>query len=605
MPTKNRKLVGAFLLSFSFWINGLSFIMPQASFAGDAKNSDLKALGTQACSATGVPGPEIDQELSAVADKVRESGALVCEKKYVEATKTLREAADKLPKSPLLAYWLGDLNYMQSKYEEALTNYANAEKLIAQQKGTMTEEGKALNLATLRGQTACLLRLKKYPEALISSRNASELTKEIFGGGDINYGWSLLTLSETLQKTGNQAESQKVFSHSIWIFRRVNFDRLIAEYKIKSGTGVESDAKRETLRQRSWKAMFGTTNHKNMPTDLMDERLNPVTTFCKADVGLPNGLSLHTEAPGWVWANPEQPPAGLIICVHGLGLHHRSFDSFAKEMTKYGFIVIAFDVRGFGSYISSQGQEKLDLSACVDDLFQVTKELRKDYQDLPIFMLGESMGGAIALRFAALHPELLDGIVCSVPAGKRYKAGTTALTVALHLVSDPNKPFAIGKHVVEQASSQTSIRNRWENDPSSRLDLSAKELVQFQKFMNQNTEFAKKITHMPVILFQGDEDRLVKKKATYDLFNALASKQKTLVIVGGAEHLIFEAPKFKSDITYGVIGWLQSHGQQCEFNPAEALKNKAKADANKAKADAKNSSGDKTNKSGKKKSNAS
>lgn len=604
MPTKDRKLVGALLLSLSLSLNGLSFIFPQASFAGDAKNSDLKALGTQACAASGVPAAEIDPELSAVADKVKESGALVCEKKYIEATKALKDAADKLPKSTLLAYWLGDLNYMQSKYEEALTHYANAENLIANQKGTLTDQGKALKLATLRGQTACFLRLKRYSEALGTSRAANDLTKEIFGAGDINYGWSLFTLSEALQRTGNLAESQKVFSHSIWIFRRVNFERLLAEYKIKNGKNIDSDPKQETLRQRSWKAMFGTTNNKNMPDDLMDERPNPVTTFCKTDVGLPNGLSLHTEAPGWVWANPEQPPAGLIICVHGLGLHHRSFDSFAKEMTKYGFVVIAFDVRGFGSYISSQGQEKLDLNACVEDLHLVTKELRNDYQDLPIFMLGESMGGAIALRFAALHPELLDGIVCSVPAGKRYKAGTTALTVALHLVSDPNKPFAIGKHVVEQASSQASIRNRWENDPSSRLDLSAKELIQFQKFMNQNTEYAKKITHTPVILFQGDEDRLVKKKATYDLFNALASKQKTLVIVGGAEHLIFEAPKFKSDITYGVIGWLQSHGQQCEFNPAEALKNKAKADANKAKASAKTGSSDKTNKSGKKKANA-
>lgn len=604
MPTKNRFLAGATLLSLS--LSGVNFLMPQASFAGDVKNSDLKAVGTQACAATGIPKIEVDAELESVDDKVRESGTFVCEKKYLEATKSLKEAADKLPKSTLLAYWLGDLNYMQSKYEEALTCYANAENLIANQKGTLTPEGKALKLATLRGQTACFLRLKKYPEALATSRTANDLTKEIFGAGDINYGWSLFTLSEALQKTGNQAESQKVFAHAIWIFRRVNFDRLIAEYKIKNGKNIESDPKLETLRQRSWKAMFGTTNNKNMPSDLMDEKINPVTTFCKTDVGLPNGLSTHTEAPGWVWANPELPPSGLILCVHGLGLHHRSFDSFAKEMTKYGFVVIAFDVRGFGSYISNQGQEKLDLNACVDDLFQVTKELRNDYQDLPIFMLGESMGGAIALRFAALHPELLDGIVCSVPAGKRYKAGTTALTVALHLVSDPNKPFAIGKHVVAQASSQASIRSRWENDPSSRLDLSAKELVQFQKFMNQNTEFAKKITHTPVLLFQGDEDRLVKKKATYDLFNALASKQKTLVIVGGAEHLIFEAPKFKSDITYGVIGWLQSHGEQCEFNPAEALKNKAKSDANKAKSDAKKIKDDsKTDKIEKKKTSAS
>ena len=78
MPTKNRFLAGATLLSLS--LSGVNFLMPQASFAGDVKNSDLKAVGTQACAATGIPKIEVDAELESVADKVRESGTFVCEK---------------------------------------------------------------------------------------------------------------------------------------------------------------------------------------------------------------------------------------------------------------------------------------------------------------------------------------------------------------------------------------------------------------------------------------------------------------------------------------------------------------------------------------------
>ena len=59
-------------------------------------------------------------------------------------------------------------------------------------------------------------------------------------------------------------------------------------------------------------------------------------------------------------------------------------------------------------------------------------------------------------------------------------------------------------------------------------------------------------------------------------------------------------------LTAVFIGWLQSHGEQCEFNPAEALKNKAKSDANKAKSDAKKIKDDsKTDKIEKKKTSAS
>jgi alpha-beta hydrolase superfamily lysophospholipase len=60
-----------------------------------------------------------------------------------------------------------------------------------------------------------------------------------------------------------------------------------------------------------------------------------------------------------------------------------------------------------------------------------------------------------------------------------------------------------------------------------------------------------------------------KKTGTYDLFEAIATKQKTLVVIGGAEHLIFEASQFKDDITTGVTGWLKAHGARCEYVPEE------------------------------------
>ncbi len=62
----------------------------------------------------------------------------------------------------------------------------------------------------------------------------------------------------------------------------------------------------------------------------------------------------EVDPPGWVWLDPTQELKGIIVCVHGLGLTARSFDSFAKQIIESGYSVIAFNVRGFGSYISSK-----------------------------------------------------------------------------------------------------------------------------------------------------------------------------------------------------------------------------------------------------------
>lgn len=85
--------------------------------------------------------------------------------------------------------------------------------------------------------------------------------------------------------------------------------------------------------------------------------------------------------------------------------------------------------------------------------------------------------------------------------------------------------------------------------------------MRFDSFMDHTTTSARAIKTTPVILFQGDDDRLVKKEGTLRLFEELSTPEKTLVLLGKTEHLIFEAGQFKDDITIGVLGWMRSHSK--------------------------------------------
>ncbi len=345
---------------------------------------------------------------------------------------------------------------------------------------------------------------KYYDELYRFSRN-------FYGPDDIETGWAILQVSLALEKLKRPEEAKKCYDRSIWIFRDTNAKRIFADYVKEKEGKVSPD-----VVPRIIAGCFGASAGQVVP-DPIDANNSSYSSRVSAT---PNRVLSpwrrqfkQSDAPGYVWMDPDVPTRFVIVCVHGLGLHHRSFESFAKRVAREGVITVAFDVRGFGTFVDASGLEKISMNECVQDLKQVTARLRADYAKFPLFILGESMGGAIALRVVAEAPELVNGLICSVPSGARHNSLGTALKVGTELFFDKTRPMEVGKSVVNQATGKSSLRQEWLNDPSSRLNLSAEELVQFNKFMNENLAAARKITSKPVILFQGHDDKLVKRAA--------------------------------------------------------------------------------------------
>ena len=408
----------------------------------------------------------------------------------------------------------------------------------------------------LDGLATIYARYGDYDKSIALFEELYRLDRDNYGAKDIECGWTLLQLSEVLSYAKKEELAAACWNRSIWLFRKVNVDRLIEEYKA-SHNGLISEQIRQSILQR----VYGLGLHE--PPDPFSEDHSKYLKYVSERSG--DFISpwkrkfKQTEAPGWVWMDPVTPVKAIVICVHGLGLHHRSFESFAQRISREGFTTIAFDVRGFDTYMDANGHETLKMQECVNDLKMVISQLRKDYAKLPIFILGESMGGALALRVVAEKPEIVDGLICSVPSGDRYESLGTKLKIGADFLTDKVKPVAIGANVVNRATSSESLRKGWTNDPSSRLNLSAEELLNFQRFMNENSRVAKQIKDKPVILFQGHNDKLVKETGTLDLFDALGTPDKTMVLIGNTEHLIFEAGQFKDDVALGVLGWMTAH----------------------------------------------
>jgi alpha-beta hydrolase superfamily lysophospholipase len=109
-------------------------------------------------------------------------------------------------------------------------------------------------------------------------------------------------------------------------------------------------------------------------------------------------------------------PAGdarrLVVLVHGYGEHVGRYEHVAQALVARGATVVGPDHVGHGS---SPGERALvdDFERVVDDLRAVVHHARGD---LPVVMVGHSMGGLIATRYAQRHGEELAGLVLSGPA---------------------------------------------------------------------------------------------------------------------------------------------------------------------------------------------
>lgn len=280
-------------------------------------------------------------------------------------------------------------------------------------------------------------------------------------------------------------------------------------------------------------------------------------------------VRLRINVPCRAWVPRGVKPKVVLLCVHGLGLNSSSYENFGQRMSKAGVPTFAVDVRGFGDWIKMKGKNTVDFQSCLSDVEQALKTLHIAYPKCPVVLLGESMGGAIALRVAANRPDLVDGLISAVPSGDRFHSTKTSLKVALNVLTLRKiKRLNLGDAVLNDATDDIALKSAWKGDPLNRLNLSAKELWQFQRFMNENHETAKRINRTPVLFVVGMSDRLVKPEGSVELYEELATPNKKMMTILSAEHLVFEEGQCTAPVFSVVLDWLnhQSKGKKVSPN---------------------------------------
>ncbi len=455
---------------------------------------------------------------------------------------------------------VAECQYGLGQTKLASRNYSEALSLYQKHLGRWHPD----SIPALEGLAGCHYLDNNFDIALSLYEHVARIDLKQWGPEHPRVGLSINNLAEIKYKLDDCSSSRAFYEQALWIFKKSALERLMK--RMESDSAKLSEAERSVRQQRIVDFVLGSKTppaiaeqtiklleDKDFDSKREEFALRP-REFDSWSVG-----RRGAEETLYVSIDPSVPQKGIIVCLHGLGLHSKSFSDFAEKINPYGYSIIGLDVRGFGSFALEKGLDRLDLDSGLEDLAASVSLFRDQSPNTPIFILGESMGGALAVQLAAKYPDYITGLVSAVPSGRRFKSASTGLLVGIKLLEDKNKPIEIGKKIIEQSTVNQQLRDVWMNDPGARLKLSAEELLKFNEFMNQTEKVAREIKNTPVIIFQGFKDHLVKPEGTIALYGALATPQKDLVLVGDREHLIFEEGQSPNDIVRMLAAWLDCH----------------------------------------------
>jgi alpha-beta hydrolase superfamily lysophospholipase len=120
---------------------------------------------------------------------------------------------------------------------------------------------------------------------------------------------------------------------------------------------------------------------------------------------------------------PEMPPKAAVQIVHGWAEHAGRYARVAEALCGAGYAVYANDHRGHGQTARTPADlgffgQRDGWNRCIDDLWQLNRRIASENPNVPIVLVGHSLGSFMVQQFISEHGEAVAGAVLSGSNGK-------------------------------------------------------------------------------------------------------------------------------------------------------------------------------------------
>lgn len=279
----------------------------------------------------------------------------------------------------------------------------------------------------------------------------------------------------------------------------------------------------------------------------MDARLQYLTTT--------DNIRLYYE----MWF-PDHPKANIIF-VHGLGDHIGRYAEFVKYFIGRNFGMCLYDQRGHGR----SGGRRVHCRSFSDylrDLSMMIERVHESYPNVPLYLIGHSFGGQVAINFVARYSKGLRGVVAlspniepliKIPNWKKKLADKISRFLpATKFHTEINAAnFSHDENVVESAK----------KDPFMSWHVTARLGTELLKNLEQLPRMAFQVK-VPILFMHGSDDRICSSEATRKFYHSILTQNKDLKIYPGLYHELLNE-NVRQNIFADIETWL--NGQIVAF----------------------------------------
>ncbi|MGZ4186363.1 MAG: alpha/beta hydrolase [Solirubrobacteraceae bacterium] len=249
----------------------------------------------------------------------------------------------------------------------------------------------------------------------------------------------------------------------------------------------------------------------------------------------------------------------VVVIAHGAGEHSGRYSHVAQRLVDQGYAIYAIEHRGHGR---SQGPRALidRIDNAVADLDKLVALAADAHPGAPLFLLGHSMGGTIALSYALAHQQRLAGLVLSgplaaldpVPAPMRITARTlSALAPRTPLIAIDSSLVSRDPAVVADYRSDSLVHHG---------KLPARTVVELADAIEAFPGAVAAIT-VPTLIMYGTDDGLCPPHGSMMLSERIGSPDKTLTAYPGLFHEILNEPE-REQVLDDLCSWLEQRVAQ-------------------------------------------
>lgn len=261
-----------------------------------------------------------------------------------------------------------------------------------------------------------------------------------------------------------------------------------------------------------------------------------------------SGLRLFRRS--WVPVVPKRS----VILVHGYAEHSGRYEHVGSRLATCGCAVHAYDQQGHGRSdgIRCHVRRFDDL---LDDLDAIAAEVRSERPELPLFVVGHSLGGLVVAAYARERSPDVAGVATSGAALALSDDFSRAKILAARVVRRVAPKLAMASDLDPSALSRDhAVVRAYLDDPlvQSKMtaSLAAEVIAAIERTSGGGAEVA-----VPMLMMHGEDDALCPARGTLDFYERLNVIEKRLHLYKGLRHEIFNEPE-QDVVLADLMDWI-------------------------------------------------